>query len=172
MAYVFGDLSEEDSEFKKKEKQKKILDWVLSPLDTAKRKILEKTGSIPSQKEMMINVVYEILEHEDLVPPGKDRFEFFRKKRKQQTLSGIDCPDGMHWIPDREYCSKCSPGQVYNAQWGECQGMDRSVINPGSHHTAAASLFSGISEMPGCSKWILAMIVAATVIYLANHLTR
>jgi len=53
----------------------------------------------------------------------------------------MKCPEGLHWIPDREYCSKCPPGQVFNALWGECQKMDRSVINPGQYHTASAALF-------------------------------
>jgi hypothetical protein len=55
----------------------------------------------------------------------------------------MKCPEGLTWIPDREYCSKCPPGQIYNAEWGECQGMDRSVINPAGYHTATASLFMG-----------------------------
>lgn len=53
----------------------------------------------------------------------------------------MKCPDKLHWIPDREFCSKCPPGQVFNADWGECQGMDRTVINPGQYHTASAALF-------------------------------
>lgn len=55
----------------------------------------------------------------------------------------MKCPEGLTWIPDREYCSKCPPGQIYNAEYSECQGMDRSVINPGKYHTASASLFMG-----------------------------
>ena len=55
----------------------------------------------------------------------------------------MKCPEGLTWIPDREYCSKCPPGQIFNAEWGECQGMDRTVINPGGYHTATASLFMG-----------------------------
>lgn len=55
----------------------------------------------------------------------------------------MKCPDGLYWIPDREFCSKCPPGQVYNANWSECQKMDRTVINPGQYHTATASLFMG-----------------------------
>lgn len=55
----------------------------------------------------------------------------------------MKCPEGLNWIPDREYCSKCPPGQIYNAEHSECQGMDRTVINPGMYHTATASLFMG-----------------------------
>lgn len=50
MAYTFDDLSEEDLQYKDKEYRKKVLDWVLSPIDTAKKKILERSGSIPTMK--------------------------------------------------------------------------------------------------------------------------
>ena len=53
----------------------------------------------------------------------------------------MECPEGLTWIPDREYCSRCQPGYAWNAQWNECGKMDRSVISPGQYHTASASLF-------------------------------
>ncbi len=53
----------------------------------------------------------------------------------------MKCPEGLTWIPDREYCSRCAPGYAWNAEWSECVKMDRTVINPGQYHTATAALF-------------------------------
>ena len=53
----------------------------------------------------------------------------------------MKCPEGLTWIPDREYCSRCQPGYAWNAEWSECVKMDRTVISPGQYHTASASFF-------------------------------
>ena len=53
----------------------------------------------------------------------------------------MKCPDGLTWIPDREFCSRCQPGYAWNAEWSECVKMDRTVINPGQYHTASAAFF-------------------------------
>lgn len=53
----------------------------------------------------------------------------------------MKCPEGLTWIPDREYCSRCQPGYVWNAQWNECVKQDRTTIEPGLYHSTAASLF-------------------------------
>ena len=53
----------------------------------------------------------------------------------------MKCPDGLTWIPDREFCSRCKPGYIWNANWSECTPMDRSVINPPGMPTASAALF-------------------------------
>lgn len=53
----------------------------------------------------------------------------------------MKCPVGLTWIPDREYCSRCQPGYAWNAEWGECVKMDRSVISPGNYPTASSALF-------------------------------
>ena len=79
----------------------------------------------------------------------------------------MECPDGMYWIPDREYCSKCPPGQVYNAQWNECQNMDRSVINPGMYPTASAALF-GLDDVTSFQPKYLALSVVSAVAALGQ----
>jgi len=72
------------------------------------------------------------------------------------------CPQGLHWIPDKEHCSKCPPGLVYNALYHECQKVDRTTINPGTHHNASASFFG--REPDSKTKFLIP--VAALIVIL------
>ena len=69
----------------------------------------------------------------------------------------MKCPAGTIWNSDREYCSKCPSTYVWNALWGECQKMDRSVINPSQYPTASASFF-GDSNLNYKLIWIFLLL--------------
>jgi len=75
----------------------------------------------------------------------------------------MKCPKGLHWIPDREFCSRCEPGYIWNAEFHECTKMDRSVISPGKYHTAAAALFGFDGEKHSKIPFLL-LILALFVI--------
>jgi hypothetical protein len=80
----------------------------------------------------------------------------------------MKCPDGLTWIPDREYCSRCQPGYAWNAQWGECVKMDRTVINPGQYHTASAAFFGydlgEEKKKTGFAFWFLLAVIILIIV--------
>ena len=86
----------------------------------------------------------------------------------------MKCPEGLRWVPDREYCSKCPPGQAWNAEWNECVGVDRSVREPGAYHTATAALFgwSGLGDFTKGGRnmaWIILIVVGIVSACLINR---
>lgn len=52
----------------------------------------------------------------------------------------MKCPEGMIWIPDREFCSRCPFGYIWNAEWNECVKMAK-VAEPGNMPTSGAAFF-------------------------------
>lgn len=66
MAYTFGEDSPEQI-LKKKEQRQAVLDWVISPITTVKKRVLEKANVIPSQEEMMRKIIYQVLREEGLL---------------------------------------------------------------------------------------------------------
>jgi len=57
----------------------------------------------------------------------------------------MKCPEGLHWIEDREFCSKCPFDYTWNAEWNECVKM-ADVAEPGKYHAASAALFGEVSK--------------------------
>jgi hypothetical protein len=85
----------------------------------------------------------------------------------------MKCPEGLRWVPDREFCSRCPEGQAWNAEWNECVGVDRSVKAPGVYHTATAALFgwSGLGNFgkEGNMGWMVLVAVGVISAWLISR---
>lgn len=75
----------------------------------------------------------------------------------------MKCPDGMLWIEDREFCSKCPFGYIWNAEWSECVKMAK-VAEPAMYHTSSAAFgFAPIRQT--WWKWLVIVAVVGGLIY-------
>jgi len=74
----------------------------------------------------------------------------------------MKCPEGTIWIPDREFCSRCPFGYIWNAEWNECVKMAK-VAEPGAYHTSSAA-FWGVESPSSKLPWIL--LATLTTIFL------
>jgi hypothetical protein len=76
-------------EFNKKLRRRNMIEWITSPISSAKRAILEKTDTIASQEEIMRKVIREVLIEEGLITVDKKKKKEPAPKKRRSMHSPI-----------------------------------------------------------------------------------